>query len=622
MSLTGTLNTVQAGLQVTQAALQIVGANVANAQTPGYVRKTLVQQTTAAGNSISVRSASIDRELDSLVQAQLRQATSGGSYADKLSTLYQQLQTLFGAPGAANGIDTLYNNFTTALQNLAVSPSSYSAQSSAINSAQLLAQQLNSMSNNIQGMRVAAEQGIAADVQTANTDLQQIAAINQQISTANPDDPTTATLLDQRDQAIDQLSTLMDIRVVSGQFNQVSVYTGSGTELVGAQAMTLSFNAQGNLTPGSQWNADPSKSGTGTITLTSPGGSSIDLIASGAIQSGEIAAYLQMRDKILPQAQSQLDEIAAQMSAATSNVTTQGTAVTSGTQTGFTVDTTGLQSGNTINLTYTDAINVQHQITIVRVDDASALPLPDTTTANPNDQVIGINFNGGSLSSPGVLSQIQTALSSTGLQISASGNTLQVLNNLANTIQVNSLSETTTMTSLTSGNPQLPLFVDGTGYYTGAITAAGSEEIGYAQRISVNGALLATPSGLVTYSTLPTTASGDNTRPTFLYDQLNSATLTFSPASGIGSVNSPMTGTLPSFIGEIMTQQAQSAANASSLQQGQDVVVNSLQQRMNSTSGVNVDQEMTNLLNLQNTYAANARVFNVVQQMFQILMQM
>ena len=50
MSLTGALNTVQAGLQVTQSALQLVGANVANAQTPGYVRKTLDQIPTAAGN--------------------------------------------------------------------------------------------------------------------------------------------------------------------------------------------------------------------------------------------------------------------------------------------------------------------------------------------------------------------------------------------------------------------------------------------------------------------------------------------------------------------------------------------------------------------------------------------
>ncbi len=621
MSLTGTLNTVQAGLQVTQAALQIVGANVANAQTPGYVRKTLDQVTTAAGASISVRSAAIERELDQLVQSQLRQATSGGSYADKLSSLYQQLQTLYGAPGASSGLDTLFNNFTTALQNLAVSPNSFSAQSSAVNSAQLLAQQLNSFSNNIQGMREAAEQGIAADVQTANTDLQQIAAINQQISTSNPDDPTTATLLDQRDKAIDQLSTLMDIRVIPGQFNQVSVYTGSGTQLVGAQAMTLSFNAQGNLTPASQWNADPTKSGAGTITLTSPGGSSIDLLASGAIQSGEIAAYLQMRDKILPQAQSQLDELAAQMSQAASDLTTQGTPVTVGTQTGFTVDTTGLQTGNIIHLTYTDATNTQHKISIVRVDDPSVLPLPDTTTADPTDKVIGINFAGGSLS-PSVISQLQTALGATGLQFSASGNTLQVLNDPATTITVNSLSETTTMTSLTSGNPQLPLFVDGTGYYTGAITAAGSEEVGYAQRIAVNSALLSNPGGLVAYSIAPPTAAGDNIRPTYLYNQLTSASRTFSPASGIGSISSPMSGTLPSFIGQIMTQQGQAAADASSLKEGQDVVVNALQQRMNTTSGVNIDQEMTKLLDLQNTYAANARVFATVQQMFQTLLQM
>ena len=199
MSLSGTLNTVTAGLQVTQAALQIVGGNVANAQTPGYVRKTLDQVTTAAGQNLSVRSAAIDRSLDALVQSQLRSATSGGAYADKLSDMYQQLQTLYGAPGSGTGIDTLYNNFTTALQALGTSPDSFSAQSSAVNSAQLLAQQLNSLSNNIQSMRSAAEQGISADVASANSALQDIAKVNQQISTANADDPTTSVLLDQRD---------------------------------------------------------------------------------------------------------------------------------------------------------------------------------------------------------------------------------------------------------------------------------------------------------------------------------------------------------------------------------------------------------------------------------------
>ncbi|MEA3024414.1 MAG: flagellar hook-associated protein 1 [Alphaproteobacteria bacterium] len=619
MSLSGTLNTSLAGLQVTQQALQIVGANVANAQTPGYVRKTLTQTETAAGSSISVRMTSINRELDNLIQTQLRQATSGGSYADKLSELYQQLQTIYGAPGSATGVDTLFNNFTTAMHSLAASPNSFAAQSTAVNSAQLLTRQLNAMSNGIQTMRGAAEQGIAADVQSANSALQQIATINGQVATSNAADPTAAALLDQRDKLIDQLSTLMDIHVVKGQFNQVSVYTGSGTQLVADQAATLSFNAQGTLAPSALWNANPTMSGVGTITLTAPGGGSIDLISGGAIQSGEIATYLQMRDKVLPQAQNQLDEFAAQMSQALSDQTIAGTPVVAVPQSGFSVDTTGLQTGNIIHLTYTEALAVQHQISIVRVDDPSVLPLPNSTTPDPNDQVIGINFATGMAS---VVTQLTTALGASGLQFSNTGNTLQVLNDVANTIAVNSLSETKTITSLTSGSSQLPLFVDGTGIYSGAITASGSQQLGYAQRIAVNGALVSNAAGLAIYSAAPPTAVGDNTRPTFIYDQLTSATLTFSAATGIGAANAPMSGTLTSYLGQLMTVQAQAAADAGNLQQGQDVVVNALQQRMNSTSGVNVDQEMTNLLTLQNAYSANARVFSTVQKMFDTLFQM
>ena len=50
-------------------------------------------------------------------------------------------------------------------------------------------------------------------------------------------------------------------------------------------------------------------------------------------------------------------------------------------------------------------------------------------------------------------------------------------------------------------------------------------------------------------------------------------------------------------------------------------VVSALQQRMNSTSGVNIDTEMANLISLQNTYAANAHVMSVVQTMMSSLMQ-
>ena len=52
------------------------------------------------------------------------------------------------------------------------------------------------------------------------------------------------------------------------------------------------------------------------------------------------------------------------------------------------------------------------------------------------------------------------------------------------------------------------------------------------------------------------------------------------------------------------------------------MVLNALQQRFNSASGVNVDQEMANLLTLQNSYAANARVMSAVKEMLDALINM
>ena len=83
MSLSQALATAVSGLHAAQAGLSITAANVANAETPGYVRKTAVQVTTAAGDlGVGVRTAAISRELDQYVQRQLRVETSGASYAD------------------------------------------------------------------------------------------------------------------------------------------------------------------------------------------------------------------------------------------------------------------------------------------------------------------------------------------------------------------------------------------------------------------------------------------------------------------------------------------------------------------------------------------------------------
>jgi flagellar hook-associated protein 1 FlgK len=133
--------------------------------------------------------------------------------------------------------------------------------------------------------------------------------------------------------------------------------------------------------------------------------------------------------------------------------------------------------------------------------------------------------------------------------------------------------------------------------------------------------LISDPSRLVVFQTLPSTASGDPTRPLFLYDRMNFAVLEFAPQSGIGTLDAPFSGSLPSFLRQIMSQQGEAAAAAENLQQGQNVVVRSLQQRLNDSSSVNIDQEMAHLLNLQNAYAANARVLGAVKEMLDALLQ-
>ncbi|MGB7688422.1 MAG: flagellar hook-associated protein FlgK, partial [Pseudolabrys sp.] len=606
--------------QVTQANIAMVAANVANADTPGYTRKVVNQIATGANTSIGVRVSDIQREIDLYVQRQLRIENAGASYAETRADMYSQLQNLYGQPGSNTSLESVYNNFTSALQALSTSPDDPGARSAVISSAQLLTQQLNQMSGNVQALRSNAELGIADAVNKANDAMSQIAALNQQIAASTPGDSATATLMDQRDSYIDQLSKLMDINVVQGDRGQVGIFTNSGIQLVGAQAGQLSFDAVGTITPASQWSANPSQRGVGTITLIPPDGAPVDLIQDHAIRSGTIAAYLQMRDQDLVQAQNQLDALAAGMASALSDKTTAGTPVSPSPQSGFDIAIGSLSAGNKITINYTDTLtNTPHTMTLVRVDDPSALPLSNTATAAANDTVFGIDFSGGMGS---VITQINAALTGTGMTASnPGGTTLEILDDgAANTVDVNSVSATSTVTALAGGTAELPLFTDGSSPYTGAITARGSESIGLAQRIAVNPAVAADPSSLVVFQ--PGTAAGDSTRPDFIYQQLTGASLTFSPNTGIGTTAAPFTGSLTTYLRQVISQQGEAATSANNLKQGQDVVLNALQQRFNDTSGVNIDQEMSNLLTLQNSYAANARVLSAVKDMFDALINM
>src|SRR5688500_3702205 len=106
MALANALAAAVSGMRATQASLSIVAANVANAETPGYVRKTAVQVSTAAGAvGIGVRVAAVNRELDQYIQRQMRVESSGAAYAGTRAVFYERLQSVYGVPGAVSTLE-------------------------------------------------------------------------------------------------------------------------------------------------------------------------------------------------------------------------------------------------------------------------------------------------------------------------------------------------------------------------------------------------------------------------------------------------------------------------------------------------------------------------------------
>jgi flagellar hook-associated protein 1 FlgK len=242
---------------------------------------------------------------------------------------------------------------------------------------------------------------------------------------------------------------------------------------------------------------------------------------------------------------------------------------------------------------------------------------PPTTagpTSDPN--VIGLDISGGAAS---IAAQINAAMGAAGMTASnPAGTTVRILADGV-TSSLTAASTTTSATGLT-GSVALPFFTDGASVFDGSVTATGLQSSGYAARIAVNAGLIADPSKLVGYQ--GGVAAADGTRPSFLYDRMANAPLNFSPTSGIGSSAAPYNGTASSYLSQMVSVQGQAASNAAQLQQGQDVVVNALKQRFSDSASVNIDEEMAKLLNLQNAYAANARVMSTVRDMLTQLLQL
>jgi flagellar hook-associated protein 1 FlgK len=616
MSLSTAMMSALSGLRASQAGLDVVSNNVANAGSAGYTRKTLSHEAMVVGSTaVGVRTGEVNRVLDRLIQRQMWTESAGGSYTSTKASYHDRLDALFGTLGSTTSLDGLFNTFTQSIQALASTPDNATARSEVINNARVLTQQLNGMSADVQALRSQTEAALSTAVDDANEALRNIQRVSDQIlKSAGGTAP--AALLDERDGYISKLASLMDIKVVQGEMNKVSIFTTGGALLFDGQPATLDFDSVGELGPQASYSTDPALRSVGTISLVAANGSRTDMIGAGLIRSGEIAALVELRDDVLVQAQTQLDTIAAQMSLALSNRSVEGTPATSGAATGFSVDLAGLQKGNPIELA-TSTGGVARRMMFVEVGAGTPLPLPAAAAGGQSGlEVIG--YTGGAA---GAAAAINAALG-TSFTASATGSVLTVVDDgAAGTTDVTALSASITNTGFSGAGSELPLFFDaGRGtVYTGSFDG-GAQRLGFAGRIGVNPAVVADSSKLVQYdaSTLP----NDSTRPRFILDALTKTAFTMAPDTGLGGAANPFSGSIGSFTRAVVDLQGRNAETAANIDAGQRIVVNALADKFQATSGVNVDTEMANLLELQNAYAANARVMSTVRDMLQTLMSM
>ncbi len=626
MGLGNVLGSALSGLRTTQAGLDVVSRNVANSDSVGYVRRTVHSVEEEAGGLVTgARNGSVQRMLDKIVQRQLWQESSGAAYTSTRADTLSAVDRMFGAPGSASALDATFSRFINSIQSLKSDPSSYATRSAVLDTAGQLASRLNDMSAGIQDLRSQAEGAIDQAIDEVNSLLTSLKQVNARVINA-PADQTTASLKDERDRILGDLSRFIDIRSTEDANGSVSVVTTSGMQLFdGQQATKFSFDARPALGPEATWNASATLRSVGTISALDGNGGSVDVIAGRLFRSGEIAAWVELRDTTLVQAQSQLDELAAQMASALSDQEVAGTAATVGAATGFDVDTAALQSGNRLTLDYTiTPAGTQRKFTFVRVDSATALPLPPSAAGDVNNPVIGINF---ALGMASVVTQIQTAVGA-GFTVSNTGSVLRIVDDGAGaTRDVRGLTARPSNTTLTNGGAtppvELPFFVDGgrnNAVYTGSFEGS-SQRVGFAGRIVVNPGLTANRASLVVFGTAPATAQGDATRPQLIFDRLTKSVRDFSPSTGIGGRDAAYSASVANFAQRIVQTQGQNVEAANRLDEGQQVALSSIESRFAAKSGVNVDQEMSSLVELQTAYAANARVISAVKEMMDLLLR-
>jgi flagellar hook-associated protein 1 FlgK len=577
-------NIAFSGLWATQVQISVASANIANADTKGYTEKTANQAssiTSGVGTGVTV--TGITSTVDKLLLKSLIGANSDLGSAGTIDSYLTELAQLYGNTASSSSSTTgtsLANTlaaFGSALTSLSGTPGSASLQSNAISALNAVATQLRETSSGIQKLRANADQDISSSVDDVNTDVQQIADLNAEIRQQAATGGSTADLEDQRNSALQDLSSMMNVSYFTASNGDLQVYTSSGQSLVDTVAHTLSYTPAANVTASTSYSAG-SSSGFSAITLNG-----VDVTSQ--ITSGKIGALITLRDQTLPAAQSQLDQLAQQLASSLNAVSNQGTAVpppASLTGTATVSSTTALSATGTVRLAVTDQSG--NLVSYSDLDLSSYATVGDLVSA-----INGISGMSASIDSNGHLK-------------------------IASTTSGNGVAINQMTSSVGSGGAGFSAYFG----LNDLVTATGASDFSVRSDILAGKAALPT-STLDSSATLTTgslvLSSGSATVVNALYATLTGST-NFAAAGGLAATKGSFADYAAAIVSNVASKASQASATYTAKQTAQSTYASSL----SSESGVNLDEESARLSSLQNKYAAASELIQIINTMFTALM--
>jgi len=286
------LNIARTALFAHRTALEVVGQNTANVETPGYTRQRAVLASLPsavkgqAGGGVEV--VDVQRLTDELLTAQMRYQSGWLGQEQAARATLEQVEQIF-TDLTEGGLSARLEEMFDAWADLGLQATSPAAREQVIQRAELAAQALTGRWSGLSELRSEIDRRLAITVEQANRLAHQLAALNEHI-TSTTDAATRNDLVNQRDALINQLATLCGAEAIRQDNDMLDVVIG-GIRMVQRDAVT-----ELGLVP------DPAQPG-------------LHLIALGSITlddelRGDLAGRLQVRDELIPGYMQQLDTLA------------------------------------------------------------------------------------------------------------------------------------------------------------------------------------------------------------------------------------------------------------------------------------------------------------------------